>query len=175
MNDVKEFASPRGTAGARRLHRRRPAVDRRPHPGSSRQRPLDTRHLGRGIRAALRRLSRRQARCRCELRHFSTRDHFPRFGRRGPRRARSGQLQLRYSSCRRSCRRTSGAHWYRGGDAGHGAPRKSSAALRQTLRGSHGCFRTRQLSPLCGSFFPKGNGAPREGVRGHNTSLIKTG
>ena len=127
MNDVKEFASPRGTAGARRLHCRRPAVDRRPHPGSSRQRPLDTRHLGRGIRAALRRLSRRQARCRCELRHFSTRDHFPRFGRRGPRRARSGQLQLRYSSCRRSCRRTSGAHWYRGGDAGHGA--RGSRAL----------------------------------------------
>src|SRR5262245_3254674 len=55
MNDVKEFASPRGTVGARRLHRRRPAVDRRPHPGSSRQRLLDTRHLGRGIRAALRR------------------------------------------------------------------------------------------------------------------------
>jgi len=51
-------------------------------------------------------------------------------------------------------------------------PRKSSAALP---RGSHGCFRTRRLSPLCGSFFPKGNGAPREGVRGHNTSLIKTG
>src|SRR5262249_44434346 len=56
MNDVKEFASPRGTAGARRLHRRRSAVDRRPHPGSSRQRLLDTRHLRRGIRAALRRL-----------------------------------------------------------------------------------------------------------------------
>jgi len=36
MNDVKEFASPRGTAGTRRLHRRRPAVDRRPHPGRRR-------------------------------------------------------------------------------------------------------------------------------------------
>lgn len=35
-------------------------------------------------------------------------------------------------------------------------PRKSSAASRQTLRGSQGCFRTRRLSPLCGSFFPKG-------------------
>ena len=55
------------------------------------------------------------------------------------------------------------------------APEEVERCITPNTRGSHGCFRTRRLSPLCGSFFPKGNGAPREGVRGHNTSLIKTG
>src|SRR5215471_4674957 len=89
--------------------------------------------------------------------------------------ARSGQHQLRHSSCRRSCRRTSGAHGYRGGDAGHGA--RGSRALHHAKH----CGVPMVASELaCSALFvvassQRENGAPREGARGHNTGLIKTG